>query len=64
MSTLNRNDAIACTHAVKRAYRWLGRGLTVTRQGECGMYSVVVVREPGHNGEKVGDGVIVYSEGE
>lgn len=50
-------------HPVK-PYPWLGRGLTVVMQGQYGMYDIVVVREPGYNGEKIGDGMIVYSESE
>lgn len=59
-TVINRDEALQCTHPVT-PYRWLKRNLTVTRQGECGMFSVMFVQEPGFDGESLGD-VRVFSE--
>lgn len=48
-------------HKVK-PYPWLQRNLTVVMQGQYGMHDILVVREPGYNGERVNDGLIVFSE--
>lgn len=60
--TINRDEAFQCVHEVT-PYRWLKRNLTVTRQGECGMFNVMFVKEPGFDGESLGEsGVRVFSE--
>lgn len=59
-TVINRDEALQCTRVVT-PYRWLNRGLTVTRQGQCGMFDVMFVQEPGFNGEPLGD-IRVFSE--
>lgn len=61
MTSIERSEAMSCTYQVKEPYRWINRGLTVTRQGQCGMFDVLFVKEPGYEDTPVGD-VRVFSE--
>ncbi|AUR81380.1 hypothetical protein NVP1072O_34 [Vibrio phage 1.072.O._10N.286.48.A12] len=54
-------DVADSIHSVK-PFKWLNRNLTVIMMGSVGMYDVMVVQEPGFNGEVVADATVVFSE--
>ncbi|AUS01900.1 hypothetical protein NVP2044O_36 [Vibrio phage 2.044.O._10N.261.51.B8] len=55
------NEVQESLHPVK-PFKWLNRNLTVIMMGSVGMYDVMVVQEPGFNGEVVADSTVVFSE--
>lgn len=59
-TTITHQEAIECASLVT-PYRWLKRNLTVTRQGQCGMFDIMFVKEPGFCDTPVAD-VRVFSE--